>query len=74
VRRAALLHQPWHLDATARDGRPAHRRRPVTDGRHAGRTAIGVIGVADRERDGAAEAVADRRNGVDRVTMLTGDV
>jgi Cd2+/Zn2+-exporting ATPase len=36
--------------------------------------AIGVIGVADRERDGAADAVADlRRAGVSRVTMLTGD-
>ncbi len=36
---------------------------------------IGVIGVSDRERDGAAEMVADlRRHGVTKVTMLTGDV
>jgi Cd2+/Zn2+-exporting ATPase len=36
--------------------------------------AIGLIGVADRERDGAAQAVADlRRHGVARVAMLTGD-
>jgi Cd2+/Zn2+-exporting ATPase len=35
---------------------------------------LGVIGVADRERDGAASAVADlRRQGVTRVAMLTGD-
>jgi Cd2+/Zn2+-exporting ATPase len=41
----------------------------VRDGR-----AIGVIGVADRERDGAAAAVAAlRRQGVSRVAMLTGD-
>ena len=37
--------------------------------------AVGVIGVADRERDGAADAVeALRRHGVSRVAMLTGDV
>ena len=36
--------------------------------------AVGVIGVADRERDGAADAVAAlRRDGVARVAMLTGD-
>jgi Cd2+/Zn2+-exporting ATPase len=36
---------------------------------------IGIIGVSDRERDGAAEVVADlRRHGVTRVAMLTGDV
>jgi Cd2+/Zn2+-exporting ATPase len=35
---------------------------------------IGVIGVSDRERDGAAEVVADlRRHGITRVAMLTGD-
>jgi len=35
---------------------------------------IGIIGVSDREREGAAEAVADlRRHGVSRVAMLTGD-
>jgi len=37
-------------------------------------TVIGLIGVADRERDGARDAVADlRRTGVSRVAMLTGD-
>jgi Cd2+/Zn2+-exporting ATPase len=36
--------------------------------------AVGIIGVADRERDGAADAVAAlRRDGVARVAMLTGD-
>ena len=36
--------------------------------------AVGVIGVADREREGAADAVASlRRQGVARVAMLTGD-
>jgi Cd2+/Zn2+-exporting ATPase len=36
--------------------------------------AVGVLGVADRERDGAAAVVADlRRHGIDRVAMLTGD-
>jgi Cd2+/Zn2+-exporting ATPase len=35
---------------------------------------VGVIGVSDRERAGAAEAVADlRRHGVNRIAMLTGD-
>jgi Cd2+/Zn2+-exporting ATPase len=39
-----------------------------------GGVAIGVIGVADREREGAADVVADlRRHGVSRVAMLTGD-
>jgi Cd2+/Zn2+-exporting ATPase len=36
--------------------------------------AVGIIGVADQERDGAADAVAAlRRDGVARVAMLTGD-
>jgi Cd2+/Zn2+-exporting ATPase len=40
-----------------------------------GGSVVGVIGVADREREGAADAVADlRRQGVSRVAMLTGDV
>jgi Cd2+/Zn2+-exporting ATPase len=40
-----------------------------------GATPVGVIGVADREREEAAAAVeALRRHGVSRVAMLTGDV
>ena len=36
--------------------------------------AVGLVGVSDREREGAAEAVAElRRHGVARVAMLTGD-
>ena len=43
--------------------------------RHRDGAPVGVIGVADRERDGAADAVeALRRHGVSRVAMLTGDV
>ncbi|MFN8653548.1 MAG: cation-translocating P-type ATPase [Gemmatimonadales bacterium] len=53
--------------------------RLEADGRTAilvaeGTTPLGVLGVADRVRPGAAGAVADlRRAGVGRVVMLTGD-
>ena len=72
---------PRYLDerGVATDDVRARAARMVGEGLSpvvvvAGATPIGLIGVADRERDAARGVVADvRRHGIARVAMLTGD-
>ena len=64
------LLSPWIDDQLERIGHAGQTAVLVA----AGGTTIGVVGIADRVRDGARRAVDQlRRDGVGRIVMLTGD-